>query len=164
MLGCVARGAVVGALGVAFTGEGLGKGGWPGSSFKPLRQHPLLQPTQGIPWNLPAYQSLSSTNTVLCPVSYPERAVGDGGICLLSPAFLWAPDSQEPWPLLLPAGTPLPLAQYWARSRPLAETPGIGLISLSLEPEEIWYIWAEKSSSLAGGKRRGSQREAVGLE
>lgn len=34
----------------------------------------------------------------------PERAVGEDGIRLLSPAFLWAPDSQEPWPLLLPAG------------------------------------------------------------
>lgn len=82
--------------------------------------------------------------------------MGDGGICLLSPAFLWAPDSQEPWP------SPLPLAQYWAWSRPLAETPGIGLISLSLEPKEIWHIWAEKSSSLAGEKRRGFQQEAGG--
>lgn len=40
------------------------------------------------PVNLWTCQSLSSANTLLCLVSYPlfpERAAGDGGICLLSP-------------------------------------------------------------------------------
>lgn len=39
---------------------------------------------------------------------FPERAAGDGGICLLSPAFLWAPDSQELGLLPPPTGTPPP--------------------------------------------------------
>lgn len=151
-------------MGVAFTEEGLGRGGWPDSSVKPLTQHSLLQPTPGTPCHLPTCWSLSFAHTPLHAWShillFLERAVGDGGICFLSPDFVWAPDSQEPWPLPPPAGTPLPLAQYRAQSRPSAETPGVGL--MSPEPSEICHIQAEKSSSINGGERRGSLREAGG--
>lgn len=82
--------------------------------------------------------------------------------CLLSAAFPWAPDRQEPWHLPTPAGTALPLAQYWAQSRSSAEIPGLGLMSLSPEPREICHIQAEKSSSSNDGKRTGSLREAGG--
>lgn len=79
---------------------------------------------------------------------------------LLSAAFLWAPERQEPRRLHTPAGTAL--AQYWAQSRPSAEIPGLGLMSLSPEPREICDIQAEKSSSSNDGKRTGSLREAGG--
>ena len=47
---------------------------------------------------------------------------------MLSPAFLIA-KSQGLFPV--PTETPLTLAHCWAQSRLLAETSGIGLISLS---------------------------------
>lgn len=65
---------------------------------------------------------------------------------------LSSPPSLSVGLLPLPAGTPqLPVPRL-TRSRPKAETPEIGLISLSPEPREVCHIWAEKSSPFSAGK------------
>lgn len=154
-------------MGVAVTEEGLGRGGWPAAPSSPSCSTPCSNPhraSRAISQPAGACHLLTPLYAWSHILLFPERAVGDGGTCLLSPAFVWAPDSQEPWPHLPPAGTPLSLAQYWAQSKPSAETPGIGLMSLSPEPSEICHIRAEKSFSINGGERRGSLRERQGVQ
>lgn len=137
LLECVGRGAVLRELGATFTGGGLRRGGWPGSSCRAPHRPPSPQPRPGtsLPRSLPAGHMLtpSWSHTLF----FHERAVW-WGLRRLSPAFLWAPDRQEPWSLPPPC------------SDPTSPSPMLG---------------AEKSSPFSGGKGKGArERQGSGVD
>lgn len=132
-----------------------GRGERPGCSFKPLMTPPLPQPTWGTQRGVLA-RLAGLPLTPSCAQLYT--------LCFLREQWEMVAFVSSPQPFcghltgenhgLFPApGVTPQLAQYWAQSRPSAEMPGIGLISLSLGLREVGHVWAEKTSSLTGGKR-----------